>query len=919
MGRLRDMEVLDQALLASVPAAVVVRGAAGAGKSRLVQEFSKVAERAGFQHAFGNCYGLRPAAPFLPVMQVLAQLGGSPSGTGGEWFDLRPADPPERRLSLFAALGDRILREGTLGKALLVVEELQWCDADSLLLLNHLLDLAGGQLRLLGTLRGDVKTAGSEGHLLARLLAKTTLHDLPALSDDDAANIVVAMCQPVALRAHEVAFLVNIAGGNPLFLTELVTHLRASGLLESADLPQIIASRGIPVSLRQLLDQRLQVLSSSALAVLQRASVVGAEFDLEAVEVASAVDGQQIQAALAEATHAGLIEAVDGPDPTCYVFAHPLLRENIYRTLPPETRRQAHRRLGLGLPTLSTEPLALHLAHGLEGEERSRAVAPCIQAAEHAEAILAFETAARFWRLALVCAPSGTSAERLRLLERLGLAYRASGDWQRAISTFRRALPIAEALGATETAARLAIALGEMHRFRLELQDSIDVLSEARALCAPRSSEEATALALLGSAFVARDEPTQGRPLIEEALEIAGSLGELPPAVGHWASLALSSLGDQRRSARLANVALDSARGRGDVLYVSMLAGTLAHIEVMNLRRARAEELVTLLESAPAPRDVASVTRTLLSRALLEAYAGNWQRVVRVCERWLGEVRLAGRFQQATARVIWAEAKAALGGLDDAVSAVEEVLPYLDTMESLAAMHLARLHLARGETDVAMTLVQKHRDDILRNERRQAARAVMADVVGSLGFSPDCEELHQILLNERRPLLVAYTPVSVQRVLGKLATAAGTWSAAFAHFEAAAESLTRGEATWELAVTLSDHAESRRRRAKRGDSLKAAALEAQAVVLFETLAIGPLRRESSNGASLVDRFGLTPRELEVLRLVARGLKNQEIAETLTLSPHTVDRHLENIFSKMSVAGRTQAVMTAVAQGLIALD
>ncbi len=70
---------------------------------------------------------------------------------------------------------------------------------------------------------------------------------------------------------------------------------------------------------------------------------------------------------------------------------------------------------------------------------------------------------------------------------------------------------------------------------------------------------------------------------------------------------------------------------------------------------------------------------------------------------------------------------------------------------------------------------------------------------------------------------------------------------------------------------------------------------------------------------MADPYGLSARELEVLRFVAAGLKNQEIAERLVISPHTVDRHLENIFSKMSVTGRTQAVLAAVGQGLIKLD
>ncbi len=61
---------------------------------------------------------------------------------------------------------------------------------------------------------------------------------------------------------------------------------------------------------------------------------------------------------------------------------------------------------------------------------------------------------------------------------------------------------------------------------------------------------------------------------------------------------------------------------------------------------------------------------------------------------------------------------------------------------------------------------------------------------------------------------------------------------------------------------------------------------------------------------------LTPRELEVLRLLARGLTNPQIAEVLRLSPHTVKRHVDNIFQKLALNDRAQAAVWAAHQGLV---
>ena len=89
-----------------------------------------------------------------------------------------------------------------------------------------------------------------------------------------------------------------------------------------------------------------------------------------------------------------------------------------------------------------------------------------------------------------------------------------------------------------------------------------------------------------------------------------------------------------------------------------------------------------------------------------------------------------------------------------------------------------------------------------------------------------------------------------------------------------------------------------------------AALEREAARdIFERIGAGPdLAQLDSvdSGAAPIDSHGLTPRELEVLRLVAAGKSNREIAAELVISEHTVARHLQNIFAKIGVSSRTAA-------------
>jgi two-component system NarL family response regulator len=113
------------------------------------------------------------------------------------------------------------------------------------------------------------------------------------------------------------------------------------------------------------------------------------------------------------------------------------------------------------------------------------------------------------------------------------------------------------------------------------------------------------------------------------------------------------------------------------------------------------------------------------------------------------------------------------------------------------------------------------------------------------------------------------------------------------------------------------------------------ALEAGALtyLLKDTLAekmVGVIREVAAGGRPippevaqrLTDRMFqavLTPREVEVLHLVARGMRNKEIAGDLRISDETVQGHVKNILTKLSVHDRTEAVAVAIRRGIVHLD
>ncbi|HEY7269922.1 MAG TPA: helix-turn-helix transcriptional regulator, partial [Dehalococcoidia bacterium] len=337
------------------------------------------------------------------------------------------------------------------------------------------------------------------------------------------------------------------------------------------------------------------------------------------------------------------------------------------------------------------------------------------------------------------------------------------------------------------------------------------------------------------------------------------------------------------------------------------------------LNAAGFDDLMADIGSIPEPKDASTLIREMVSKSLLLAYEGGWDEVLTTAEGWMGHIRLAGKFQAATAQVVWGEACFWLGDAAGAEDAMRSALKSLESEETLGAMHLARVLLTRGLRREAELLVQKYAAVILSSARGSAGRALLAELAVRLDDADLCRRLIEAMRADTVPMAVGYVPISLTRVRAGLLGATGRWQESFDLFERALEELGAAGAHWEQVMASLDYADARLRRGRRGDDIKAMALRAAALSLMRqhdlpTVMVAE-RLEvptSAKGA----RFGLTGRELEVLQLVAQGLKNPEIADQLGISKKTADRHVQNIFMKMSVSGRTEAVVLAFKERLI---
>ena len=224
---------------------------------------------------------------------------------------------------------------------------------------------------------------------------------------------------------------------------------------------------------------------------------------------------------------------------------------------------------------------------------------------------------------------------------------------------------------------------------------------------------------------------------------------------------------------------------------------------------------------------------------------------------------------------------------------------------------LAQLRLAQGRVDAAAAAIRRAESSattpIERARLLPAAVEIML-AAGDIGAAHRaCLDLEQIAAGFESPMLAAI----VAHARGAVHVAEGEPHAALVSLRTAAETWHALDAPYEIART----------RVVVGDACRllgdeeAALLEHEAArSIFERLGAKPdLARFE---APAKDEHGLSRRELEVLRLVAAGRTNREIAATLVISEHTVARHVQNIFAKLGLSSRAAATAFAFEHDLV---
>lgn len=337
----------------------------------------------------------------------------------------------------------------------------------------------------------------------------------------------------------------------------------------------------------------------------------------------------------------------------------------------------------------------------------------------------------------------------------------------------------------------------------------------------------------------------------------------------------------------------------------------LACQNVFEVRRAREWTQALARWWEQQPDMVAFTGRCLVHRAEVLQLQGSWPDALEAarlaCRRFLEtKNRAAGlaHYRQGELLRLQGEFAAAEDAYREASSLGWEPQP-----------GLAQLRLAQGRNDAAAASIRRSAGAITEPLKRAGLLPAYVEIALALGEIEEaqraCAELEELAGRYESAMLgamVAHARGAVelaegnpQAALAALREAGAVWHELDAPYEIARTRLLVGQACCLL-----------------GDD-EAGALELEAAQsIFEQLGAAPdlARVEALRGTPSTETHGLSRRELEVLRLVAAGKSNRDIAAALVISEHTVARHLQNIYAKLGLSSRTAATAFAFEHGLV---
>ncbi|MCH7737912.1 MAG: AAA family ATPase [Chloroflexi bacterium] len=977
IGRQPELAVLTTALddaLSGRGQMTMLAGEPGIGKTRLAQELASHAESLGAQVMWGWCYEHIGAPPYWPYVRPIRtyiesadpERLSSQMGSGGAAIaeivpELREklpdlgqpaaAEPEQARFRLFDSLTTFLKNAAQDQPLVFVLDDLHWADPASLLMLEFLVrEIAASPLLVLGTYR-DVEVTGS--HPLSQTLGNLVRErhyrrvQLGGLTQQEVGEFVegrkgVNLPNDILLTIH------SRTEGNPLFVTEVVELIDPVQITENRAWAEII-----PEGVRDAIGSRLSRLSATCNRVLETASVIGREFDFSLLSTLdSEISADEVLEALGEALEAKLIETVPAAVER-YQFGHGLIQQVLYEELSPVRRIRAHARIGETLERMHQTDLAEHAAelarHFAEAASvlgTEKLVHYSLMAGDRALATFTYEDALTHFERGLVAqgtSLSGTEApsddEAAALLFGLARAQAATFERQQLVEAFGT-LSRAFEYYVEEGNITLAVAAAEFPIYSpgVVIPGVGELLTRALALVPADSHESGRLLSRYGGVNVGygyeHAEMLEREHALSRALNIAQREGDIALEVRTLIStgLLVRRLYRHQESLGIFLQAIDLARRIND-LHSEVVACYWAVLAQSNLGDLAGMKRTAAagLHAAERLHDRSLLALTLWLGQMAAKLEGDWQttrdfgdRGLMVSPRELRILYLRTLVEYEVGKIDQAEEY-----LEKFVDFMAQVSPGSVLESSFASCLIPMVAYLTGKFEWLDIAEQAARTVFSPNpvsgEVRQFAQSGLG-LTAVLEGNVEAAQEQYANLESHRGLMLMLGGIANDRLLGLLSRTMGDLDQAEVHFEDALSFCRKAGYRPELAWSCCDYADLLLERNNQGNRAKATALLKESLSISSELGMRPLMERVTVLQERVDAEpaqesgfpdGLTLREVEVIRLVALGKTDREIAEDLFISFRTVGNHVRSILNKTGAANRTEAATYANQHGLVA--
>jgi len=810
VNRLEEMKLLKEAVDRAIQGEgglVFLYGEAGIGKTRLARELRAYAHLKGMQVLYGRCpalFRMDGVPPYILWSEVIRNylensspeqlyrvIGFYPAEVAKLVPEISqklraipqsfPISPEHEQNRLFEAVSQFIINISREAPLLVVLDDLQWTDPSSLLLLHYLArSVYRTPLLLLGAYRS---TDIDAKHPLSPVLTELNRERLPQsiqlrrMSFSDVSEMIKNILEQDDVPAEFCKLVYDKTKGNPFFAEEVVKSLKEEEVIyreEDKWKFKEISKIEFPESVKNVVKARLSRLDDECQNVLTLASFVGNDFTLEAMGALTGIEENKLLELMDKMLKTGLIKEREIRGEGVCSFADILVRDVVYEEVSLLKRKKLHGVVGCALEKAYAKKIDEHFGelayHFLESGDKDKALDYFLKAAERAQKVYAHNEAFSDFQhaLELLEEKEGNLEEKVRIIERLGDLKGWIGEIDVGLEYWNKALTLWNQIGDKKNIARLHVKMAswmwlvagdkdkasEHHHVALEIlekePESVELASlyEDISHMLWRTGNKAEALPWAQKAFELAERLNAPQVLAACYNDLGTISKELEKAteyyeqglkialennfVGHAMTLynnlsnAYWNAGEFQKAFETAQKGSDLAKKVGSLYYLawldSALAGCYAFMGETQKAMSMFEDILALSKRTDYTTYVSYATGYLgIGYQLL----GEWDKSLKHLTEALDIAKKIGEWQVSAYATYW------LGELFMEIEDYEEAEKYLNESNSIyekagsttsqffyTLPALSKLYLKKGEIEKAKEQIEKIYEHATRTKNR---------------------------------------------------------------------------------------------------------------------------------------------------------------------------------------------------------